>query len=538
MEFQFADLYEALTDAGPDAPVLVAGDVRCTRAVLDGRANQLAHHLDRSGITRGDRVAVYSHNRVEWVESLLACWKLGAAAVNVNYRYVEDELRYVLDDSEPRALIYERGLAAPVTGVIGDVPGLDTILVLEDDSPVESVTIAGDPYEGALGAASVGRGFAPRSGDDIHLLYTGGTTGMPKGVVWRHEDLYTNLARRHTAGLGGAPSGGIERPDQIVRVSGNPLGLRTLALAPLMHGGGQYPFIITTFNGGVSILSTDRTFDASRVLRLVVDEDVMTLNIIGDAMGRPLAEAALREDALRGDADDVGSLRAITSGGAVLSADVRSDLRAAFPGVLVTGGVGASEIGTAAFEVGHEETDGPRFKLAHDTAVLDEDLEPLGPGGVGRVARRGAIPLRYHGDPSGTGERFPVDRHGTRWVVPGDWARVEDDGTFVLLGRGSQCVNTGGEKVFPDEVENVLAGHPDVEDVIVVGAPDPTWQERVVALVAPRAGTAPSLDELQAHCRAHLAGYKVPRALVLGPLRRTEVGKPDYRWATQRAREL
>ncbi len=522
MDFQLADLLEALCDADRDAEVLVAGERRFTRGALDERANRLAHHLAGRGVQRGDRVGVYACNRGEWVEALVACWKLGAAAINVNYRYVVDELRYLWDNATLTTLIYERGFAPQVRTLALDFPRLTRYLVLEDGS--DEPEAPGVPYEDALASSSPERGFAPRSGDDRHVLYTGGTTGLPKGVVWRHEDLYRNLAW---------PLARIETPEQIVRQSPNPMGLRTLALAPLMHGGGQYPLIITVFNGGVSVLSTDRSFDAERVLDLVARERVMTLNVIGDAMGAPIADAALDPTYER----DLSALRVVTSGGAILSEPVRARLRTAFPDAVVTGGVGASEIGTAAFEAGREEHDGPRFKLATDTAVLDDDLEPVPPGGVGRVARRGAIPVGYLGDPERTAATFPVDRHGIRWVIPGDYARVEPDGTFVLLGRGSACINSGGEKIYPDEVEHVVALHPAVHDVIVVGAADPTWQERVVALVDPEPGSELSLVALQAHCRRHLAGYKIPRALVLGPLRRTEIGKPDYRWATARAAE-
>lgn len=520
MDFQLADLFEALCDADPAAEVVVAGPRRSTRGELDERANRLAHHLEREGIRRGDRVGVYSFDRGEWVEALLACWKLGATAINVNYRYVVDELRYLWENADLDALVYEREFAAPVRTLAPDFPRLTRYVVLEDGSAAPDTP--GVPYEEALAAASPERGFAPRSGDDHHVLYTGGTTGLPKGVVWRHEDLYRNLAW---------PLARIDTPDEIVRQSPNPMRLRTLALAPLMHGGGQYPLVITVFNGGVSVLSTDRSFDAGRVLDLAARERVTTINLIGDAMGAPIAAAASDPRAQR----DLSSLKVVTSGGAVLSEPVRERLRAAFPAAVVTGGVGASEIGTAAFESGREAHDGPRFKVAADTAVLDDGLEPVPAGGVGRVARSGAIPLGYLGDPDRTAATFPTDGHGVRWVIPGDYARVEADGTFVLLGRGSACINSGGEKIYPDEVEHVVALHPAVRDVIVVGAPDPTWQERVVALVDPEPGTELTLDALQDHCRRHLAGYKVPRALVLGPLRRTEIGKPDYRWATARA---
>jgi acyl-CoA synthetase (AMP-forming)/AMP-acid ligase II len=531
MEFQLADLFECLCDADPDAPALIAGDRSISRGELDARANRLAHHLLAEGVARGDHVGLYAYNRVEWMEGLLACWKIGAAAVNVNYRYVHDELRYIWDDSDMVALVYERGFSDRVSELAVDFPGLRTYLRLEDerDGNDEASQGLGVSYEHALASASEKRGFAPRSGDDLYLVYTGGTTGLPRGVLWRHEDLYANVARPLT--------GDIERPEEIAGLSGNPLGMRTLTLSPLMHGGGQWPLFITLFNGGVALFPLSHHFDPHEILGMVERHGVTTLSIIGDAMGRPLAETMLRADTRY----DTSSLKAISTGGALLTDPVRSLIHRAFGRVYITGGIGSSEIGSAARETRvFDASSGPRFSLDADVAVLDDDLRRISPGrgGVGRLARSGHIPLGYYNDPEKTASTFVRDAEGVRWVLPGDFARVEDDGTISLLGRGSQCINSGGEKIFPDEVEAVIVGHPAVRYAAVVGVPDPHWTERVVALVEWIDPAAPlELDALQAHCRERLAGYKIPRALVETTIERTPTGKIDQVWAGRRARE-
>ncbi|UCE84943.1 MAG: acyl-CoA synthetase [Deltaproteobacteria bacterium] len=525
MQFQLADLYECLCDAGPEAPAVIAGDRRVSRAALEARANRLAHHLLRHGVAAGDHVGIYSMNRVEWVEALLACWKIRAAAVNVNYRYVTDELRYIWDNSDLVALVYERGFSERVRALAEEFPGVRTYLALEDGS--DAPPGPGRAYEAALAAQCDARDFAPRSGDDIYLVYTGGTTGMPKGVLWRHEDLYSNVI--------GSLLGTVDAPEAIAKQADNPLGMRTLTLSPLMHGGGQFPFLITVLNGGVGLFPVSRRFDPDEVLGIVERERVTTLSIIGDAMGRPLAEAKL------GGNYDTRSLQAISTGGAILTDPVRRLLRQAFGKVYLTGGIGSSEIGSAAKETRtFDARSGPRFRLDPGVAVLDEDLEPIAPGSdrIGRLARSGNIPLGYYKDPEKTADTFVTDARGVRWVLPGDYARVEADGTITLLGRGSQCINSGGEKVFPDEVESVLVRHPAVRHAAVVGVPDPRWQQRVVALVELEAAERRlDLEALQDHCRRHLAGYKVPRALLLTELQRTPTGKLDIAWAMKYAEQ-
>jgi acyl-CoA synthetase (AMP-forming)/AMP-acid ligase II len=519
MEFQLADLYECLCDAGPDADVVIGGGRRLSRADLDARANRLAHHLQAEGVGAGDHVGIYATNRLEWIEALLACWKIRAAAVNVNYRYVTDELRYIWDNSDIVALVYEREFSPHVATLAGEFPALRSTLVLEDGS--DAAPGPGGGYEAALAAASEARDFGPRSGDDIYLVYTGGTTGMPKGVLWRHEDLYRNVIA--------ALMGEFDAPEQIAKQAGNPLGMRTLTLSPLMHGGGQFPFLITVMNGGVGLFPVSKSFDPREVLSIIEKERVTTLSIIGDAMGRPIAEAKLESDC------DTSSLLAISTGGALLTDPVRALLRQAFGTITLTGGIGSSEIGSAARETPAFDADtGPRFRLDPSVAVLDDDLEPVAPGSgrIGRLARSGHIPLGYYKDDKKTAEAFVTDARGVRWVLPGDWARVDEDGTITLLGRGSQCINSGGEKIFPDEVEAVISRHPAVRHSVVVGVPDPSWQERVVTLVELQDANARlSLEDIQEHCRKHLAGYKVPRGLVITEIQRTPAGKADSVWA-------
>jgi 3-oxocholest-4-en-26-oate---CoA ligase len=510
--FNLADLWETLCDAGPDRECLVAGNIRHTRGTLDAAANRIANHLVERGIGPGERVGIYSRNRAEYVEALFGCWKVGAIPVNINWRYVPAELRYVIDDAELIAMIVEDEYL-PTLAELGFT---DNIVVGEwaDASPVRAFA------------------DAPRSSDDVYMLYTGGTTGMPKGVMWRHEDFF------YACCLGGSPFAPIKEPSEIVRNAEPDFQMSPLVLGPLMHGGGQWLTLISLFGGNRSVVYCERGFDASLVLDLAARERVTTIGIIGDAMARPLAEAVLAEPGRW----DLSAIFGLGNGGAMLSAAVKAQLAAAFPNAVLNDSYGASETGAAGSEVGASTTrDQPRFSTDGRTWVLDPDtLEPLqaGSDAEGLFARRGHIPLGYWKDPEKTAATFRVDRNGVRWVVPGDRATIDDDGNIVLFGRGSGCINTGGEKVFPEEVEAAIRAHPDVFDAVVVGVPDDRFGQRVAALVALRDGAAVmTLDALQAHCRELLAGYKVPRELLLGEAPRTNTGKPDYATAQRLASE-
>jgi acyl-CoA synthetase (AMP-forming)/AMP-acid ligase II len=518
--FNLADLWEALAAAGPDAECLVAGRVRHTRRSLDEAANRVARFLRSRGVRHGEHVGVYMRNRAEFLEALLGCWKAGAVPINVNWRYVADELRYVVADADLVAMLVEREYEPLVRELEPDFPGMHTVEVLGD----------------AWGHAVAARPAAPldgvdRSSDDVYILYTGGTTGMPKGVIWRHEDFF------YACCLGGSPLDPISQPAEIVRNAEPDFRVDALVLGPLMHGGGQWLTLIALFSGSKAIVYTERSFDARSVLALVEAERPSTIGLIGDAMGRPLAEAVLTEP----DRWDVSSLVSVGNGGAMLTASVKEQLRAAFPHALLNDSFGASETGAAGREIDDQQGGraGPAFTVDADTTVLDpETLEPAPPGVQGLLAKRGHIPLGYWKDDAKTAATFPVDARGVRWVVPGDFATIDEQGRVVLQGRGSGCINTGGEKVFPEEVEAAIRFHPDVLDAVVVGVPDDRWGQKVVALVALRPGAPEmSLDDLQAHCRDHVAGYKIPREVIVGVAPRTNVGKPDYATAGRLARE-
>ena len=536
MEFNLADLFEIVATTVPDRLALVAGDERRTYRELDERASRVAHHLLGAGITAGEHVAVHAWNRAEWLEAELGIYKARGAVINVNYRYVADELAYLLENSDAVAVIFERAFAPRLLAARAAAPGLRHFVVLDDGSDdAESAAAVAElgavPYEDALEGASPAREFAARSADDPYILYTGGTTGLPKGVVWRSEDIF--FAALGGGGFGQPP---IKTPEELAgRVS--PDGAATVGIvnAPMMHGGGQWVTFISFFGGNTVVLNCDRHYDGAAVLRLAEREHASSIMVVGDAMARPLADAL----AAPGARYDLAALAGVGSGGAILSKAVKEELRARVPGVIVTDSFGASETGAAGTVLDfHGPAAGPRFTIGEFVTVLDEQgrrVEP-GSGQVGRLARRGHIPLAYYKDEEKTAATFVTDADGVRWVVPGDNAMIEADGTLNLLGRGSGCINTGGEKVYPEEVEATLKAHPEVFDAVVVGVPDDRLVERVAAIVTPRELARPSLEDLQVFCRTKLAGFKVPRQIQFtDDIPRTAVGKPDYRWAKRLA---
>jgi acyl-CoA synthetase (AMP-forming)/AMP-acid ligase II len=520
MEFNLADLFEAVADAVPDRTAVIAGDRRLTYRELDERANRVAHYLRDVGVLPGQHVGIYSFNRVEWAESMLGCFKARAVPINVNYRYVIEELRYLFDNADLVALIFEAEFGPHVAAVLPGVPKLRHLVQLEDGIGTGDAVDAVE-YEHALAVADPTRtDLLPRSPDDLYVLYTGGTTGMPKGVMWRAEDIFF-------AAMGGGNYGGpgIEKPDDIVRSLSETPGV-SLALAPLMHGNAQWSLMVGLFGGNAVTLNASRRFDADEIWDLVERERVNVISLVGDAMARPLVDALAHRTA-------PSSLFALVSGGAILSPAIKQELNERAPNVAVIDAFGASETGANGSVDVTEK--GPRFQMNEWTTVITEDgaLAPVGE--VGLLARRGHVPVGYYKDPVKTAATF-TELHGVRWAIPGDRAVIEEDGKINVLGRGSQCINTGGEKVFPEEVEAVLKSHPDVFDAIVVGVPDERWGESVAAVVSPRPGRTVTLEMLDEYCRTALAGYKVPRRLVVvETVERTPAGKPNYRWAKEMA---
>ncbi len=521
--FQLADLFEVVADAVPDRLALVAGDRRLTYRDLDDRATRFANHLTDLGLRRGAKVAIYAWNRAEWLEAMIGAFKASMVPININYRYVADELAYVLDNADVEVLVFERAFA-PIVGELRDrLPLLRHTIVLDDATSHDAGEA--EKYEVALASASHRRDPSGRSTDDLYVLYTGGTTGMPKGVMWRHEDIF--FAAMGGNGFGQGPVETVS--DVAARILPDEYRIQALILPPLMHGAAQWVAFIALFGGGLVTLWTDHTMNATEVWRLVEKERCNYITLVGDAMARPLAEAL--DDP--GFDVDTSSIGIIGSGGAIFSATVKEQLRAHLPEVRIVDGFGSSEIGAGGQQ--SEITAQPRFPLNEWTTVLDEELRPVTPGSgvVGRFARRGHIPLGYAKDEEKTTATFPTDADGVRWAVPGDHATIDDDGMITLLGRGSGCINSGGEKIYPEEVEAALKSHPDVFDVIVVGAPDERFTQRVAAIVQPRPGSDPTLEDLANHCRATIAGYKVPRQLtIVDVIARTPSGKPDYRWAS------
>jgi fatty-acyl-CoA synthase len=517
MEFNLADLFEIVADAAPDRLALVAGDRRLTYRELDERANRVAHYLRDVGVLPGQHVGIYAFNRAEWMESMWGCYKARAVPINVNYRYVVEELRYLFDNADLVALIYEAEFGPHVASVIPGLPKLEHLLQIDDETSTQTEGLGAVAYEHALAsAASTRDGLGPRSPDDLYILYTGGTTGMPKGVMWRAEDIFF-------AAMGGGNYGGpgIAKPEQIADNLAATPGV-SLALAPLMHGNAQWTTSIALFGGNTTVLNTSRRFDAAEIWDLVERESVSVVSLVGDAMARPLVDAFATRPVPR-------SLFAIVSGGAILSPAIKAELNERAPNVVVVDAFGASETGAnGAVDITEK---GPRFRMNEWTTVITEDGAVAPVGDIGLLARRGHVPVGYYKDEEKTAATF-VEMHGVRWAIPGDRAVIEDDGTITVLGRGSQCINTGGEKVFPEEVEAVLKSHPDVFDAIVVGVPDERWGESVAAVVAPRTGHEVTLEPLAKHCRTALAGYKVPRHLIaVEQVERTPAGKPNYRWA-------
>ena len=517
--FQLADVWEAIGDAIPDAPAVITEDAEYTWSQLDERANRLANHLKAQGVGRGDHVAIHAMNCIEWVESFYALVKLGAVPINVNYRYVEAELRYIYDNAEVVAVIVGEEYVPAVDKVRDVLPNLRHVLVI------------GEQYEAALAAASPERDFPGRSADDIYMVYTGGTTGMPKGVMWRHEDI---LFGAMNSGRGGRPAESVEQLAQ--EAADSPFRARMMALGPLMHGGAQWLMGNAFTMGGTMVLYTRKGFDPNHVWDLVSRAQVNSVSTIGDAMARPLAEALLAPD--RPDWD-LSMFFSIGNGGAPLSASVREQLRQAKPDIMILDSYGASETGAAGARpddgAGHSA---PRFFVGDDTTVLDEDGNVCPVGVTGKLARSGNIPLGYYKDEEKTAATFPT-YNGKRWVIPGDFARIEEDGSISVLGRGSVSINSGGEKIYPEEVEAALMHHPDVFDAIVVGTPNERWGQQVTALVQLREGASPTVEEIVAHCRTLVADYKSPKAVFMVPkVQRTPVGKADYQWAKKEAERL
>ena len=529
--WNLADLIESVVDAAPERLALAADGRHLDYAALEARANRLADCLRGHGYGQGDHIGIYAFNRLEWGEMMLAIFKIRAVPVTINYRYTVKELDYIFDNADLKGLIYERGFRDKVEAACESMPQRH-MLELDDASPADGVLPPGaEDYEAALAAASPQRVAENRSSDDIYILYTGGTTGMPKGVLWRHEDIF--FAALQGGNPGGAPVQSPEELPDVVRANTDPIS--TLICGPMMHGGGAWSLLIAMLSGGSVVVYTDHSFDAERVLDLAAAEKPAFMMLIGDAMTRPIAEA------LETNERDLSSLRVISSGGAPISPHIKDKLRQQLPEAIFLDTFGASETGSVGMvmDMQQPESAGSKFTVEPCIAVLDEDKKPLSPGDerTGWLARSGHVPLGYYKDEKKTAATFHTDAEGRRWVIPGDYAKVLADGRVLVLGRGSVSINSGGEKIYPEEVEIALKAHAEVYDAVVVGVPHERFGEQVAAVVQLRhPEAAPSLQELRAHCEEHIASYKHPRALIaVDKVPRTSVLKADYQAAKKMA---
>ncbi len=535
--YNFADLFELAVDKVPDRLALVDARREVSYRELDERSTRLAHTLAEQGVKAGDHVGILATNCIEWVEALFAIYKIRASAVNINFRYVEDELRYLFDNADLVACFYQREYGPLVAAARSAQPKLQHFIRIEwNDSTADDSALDPIEFEAAIAQGSPVRDFEERSGDDVYLLYTGGTTGMPKGVMWRQEDVYFALG----GGIDVFTNERVTSPETASEKidPSQPKGIVSIILPPLMHGAGQFSVYRTLFEGNSAVMPA--RFEPEEVWRTVEEYGVNVMQVTGDAMARPLADTLER---LQGEVD-VSSLFSFASTAAIFSQTVKEQLQELLPEyTMMLDSVGSTETGMNGIRM-VQKGDAPKdgitsVQAARDSVVLDENFDEVEPGSgvVGLLARGGNIPLGYYNDPVKTAETFVTDARGRRWSIPGDFARVEADGRITLLGRGSVSINSGGEKIYPEEVEGALKSHPDVYDVLVVGVPDDRWGERVCALLQARSDRDPDLEELREHCRTRIAGYKIPRQLLLvDEVPRLPNGKPDYRSAKEQAK--
>ena len=528
MHFNLADLFEKVADTVPDREALVCGQQRSTFAQLESRANQLAHYLLSQGIGFGDHVGLYMYNSAEFIEAMWACFKIRAVPVNVNYRYVQEELRYIFDNADLVACFHNREFVPHIEQIKDQISGLKTLISVDDGTDFDLDRIGAIDFSAALSGQPQQRDFEERSDDDLFLLYTGGTTGMPKGVMWPHKNLFM-------AAMGGGGfftgNGPAETPEAIVdRISDFPI--RGMALAPLMHGACWWYACIQLLSGCCLLLNPNRSLDGEQIWQMVEDEKINGLSIVGDAMAIPLL------DALEANKDrwDLSSIFNIGSGGAVFSPAKQQQFIEFFPNVFITNSFGSSESGNMGFDSGNNKKTGTSslgnvIKSETMSVITDIEGEPhrhaeIGEEGI--FASSGNIPIGYYGDAEKTAKTF-VEVDGQRWLLTGDAACLESDQSITIFGRGSNCINTGGEKVFPEEVEQALKHHPAVFDALVVDTPHPRWGNQVTAVVQIRDGHQLDLQGLNQLARQHIADYKVPRELhIVAELPRAPSGKPNY----------
>lgn len=543
--FNLSEVFGTVAKAIPDQTFLVWRGRRLSYADVDRRVEGFGNYLASVGLgchterdalagheSGQDHLGIYLRNGNEYLEAMIGSYRARVAPFNVSYRYVEDELLYLLTDSESNALVYPAEFAPRVAAIRDRLPHLRVLIQVADHSGHELLPGAVD-YETILATPTPAAGLPTPSGDDLYVLYTGGTTGMPKGVLWRQHDIFLSS-------MGGRPWGS-DQPlasyDELAEKARASAGaMSMMMIPPFMHGAAQWAaFNAVTMGGRIVIPNDVERMQPAAVLRLAAEEKVLSLPVVGDAIARPLLDEIETGDY------DLSGLFTITNGGAPLSPTVRERILKALPHLMLLDAVGASESGAqmSTATTAGAETQAATFTPQSDTAVVSAELDRvLQPGeGRGWLARRDLIPLGYLGDEAKTAKTFPTIG-GVRWSVPGDRANVLSDGRIQLLGRDSVTINSGGEKIFVEEVERAIAAHPSVYDVVVVGRPSERWGSEVVAVVQFADGADATDEELVEVCRTSIARYKIPKAFIRTPkVVRSPAGKADYRWAKDVATE-
>jgi len=536
MTMNMADMWEAICDTLGDEPALIHGAQVESYRDFDARAARLAGGFAAHGIEAGAKVAMYVYNCNEYLDTCFAAMKLRAVPVNVNYRYLADELHYLLENADAEALVYHGALAERVQAVRARLPKLTLLLQVTTTEADRVPLLAGAHAFDDFVAAHDPAPRIARAADDLVFLYTGGTTGLPKGVMWRHSDLFRVLSQSYQA-IGEVPTTPAETGAIAARMRAAGVSGPLLAAAPLMHGMAWFTSMGRVLTGSTVVSLTKRSFDPHELWQLVQQHRVAMCVIVGDAFARPMVRA-LEEAEAAGTPYDISSLMVVVSGGVMWTPPYKQAFLDRGVPMLIDG-LGSSEatgmgmmISTAGSDL---ET--AKFQLNPTTRVFTEDGRAVTPGsgetGLLAVAADSGIPLGYYKDDAKTAATFRVV-DGKRYSFPGDWARIEADGSITLLGRGSVCINSGGEKVFPEEVEEVVKLHPAVEDCTVVGVPDEQWGEVIVAVVARGDGASLEAAELIAAARARISAYKSPKHIVfVERVVRSPAGKADYRWAKE-----
>ena len=535
MEFNAADIFEGVLDRVPDREAIVHGSTRLTYKELDSRSNKAANALKKLGIKKGSHIGIYAFNCVEWLEIMLGAYKLCAIPININYRYVEEELKYLIDNADMEAIFYHKQFSNKLENIKSHLPLLKDFICIEDDSGEDDVIDKSFNFEDLIANEDESRLDVDRSGDDKYILYTGGTTGMPKGVVWRMEDVLMTLGGGIDAVTGEkypTPEAFADKclQDQTI----------ALALAPFMHGGAQWQSFNSFFSGWKLIINDQVSFDADYVWEVVAKEKVMNLTIMGDAMGRPLCDALPRaiEKGL-----DLSSLFVLSSTASVFSASIKDTILEYLPNLFLIDAVGSSETGATGVNIHTKDGKlkdsggGPKFTKPNFSEILNLDtkevITPSDTETIGYLARKGHVPVAYYKDEEKSKKTF-IEVEGVRYSIPGDMAKYEEDGQMTLLGRGSVSINSGGEKIFPEEVEMALKAHPNIFDCLVVGVKDDRWGQKVVAVIQRRENDELSLDDIKDVASKYIASYKMPKEIVFSELiERAPSGKPNYQWAQE-----